>query len=76
MKKFVEFHRRDSNDAIIFNMDHITGIESANDGKGGTAIALIDYSSYVYVKEEYRKVKQMLIDYNAICCFRGCYDTY
>lgn len=66
MKKFVEFHRIDSNDAIIVNVDHITGIEPANDGKEGTAIALIDYSSYVYVKEEYRIVKQMLIDYNLL----------
>lgn len=66
MRKFVEFHKRDSNDAIIINMDHITGIESANDGKGDTAIALIDYNSYVYIKEEYDAIKAFLISCDSL----------
>lgn len=66
MKKFVEFHRRDSNDTIMINIDHIIDIWPTVDGEGGAVIALIDINNAMIVKEDYRVVKQMLIDYNLL----------
>lgn len=61
MRKFVELTRRKSDDKIMINMNHITSIRPANDGDGGTAIALIDCDNCFLVEEDYDAIRAFLI---------------
>lgn len=66
LKKFIELTRIENNEKILINVDHISKFYP--DDKG--TMIWID-GGYIYVKEEYMKIRHLLIHglankYNAI----------